>query len=195
MLLVETVNDWMLWKNQKCQLDVLYFDMKSEFDSVTHSKLHKLLPSFGVGPRIQGWFAAFLKDIEFRVKVANKFSDWAPVTSDMFTEPMRCKVYADDIKVYSPCSSPEERANLQIALDDLTTAIVSLDLQLSVTKCNVLHIEYGNPRATFMGSPPSVAATVEDLGVLITADMKTSTQVSRVVATCAFKSNMIFRHP
>ena len=59
----------------------MFFDFKSAFETVTHSKLVKLLPSFAMGMSVVNWFAAFLRDRKFCVKVKDTFSNWTEVRS------------------------------------------------------------------------------------------------------------------
>ena len=136
--LLETQNDWALTINESKCLDVAYFDFRSAFEKVTHCKLRKMLPFFGVGPKLIKWSAAFLRDRTFRVKINETLSNFGKATSgcpqgtlidplmyilytnslgNILTQNVRHKVYADDMKIYMAVNDDKACQIFQKALN------------------------------------------------------------------------------
>src|SRR5579872_5093403 len=63
------------------QIDSVYLDFKSAFDSVVHSKLLYKLTLFGINGNLMKWIESFLTERLFSVKVGSNFSDCSPVIS------------------------------------------------------------------------------------------------------------------
>ena len=54
--------------------DVIYFDFKKAFDSVSHSKLLVKLPAYGLSGNLLAWLAEFLHGRSQTVKLNNCYS-------------------------------------------------------------------------------------------------------------------------
>jgi len=214
--LLECQQDWAMMANASKCFDVVYFDFKSAFESVTHSKLIDLLPQYGVGTRLVCWISSFLSGRTFKVKVDNALSSSGHVTSGcpqgtilgplmyilytnslMYIIPpnISVKVYADDVKLYGPAGSEEEGQLLQSALDKFYEWTLNLDLKLSVGKCAVVHFGHGNNQFqyTLNGDVLSKETVIRDLGVLISSNFKHSEHVTDVINRGSRTANWIRR--
>jgi hypothetical protein len=104
--LLETQNDWALLINEGKPVDAVYFDFKSAFETTTHAKLLAILPRYGVGPKIVRWIEAFLRDRVFRVRVNDRLSADAQVTSGCpqgtILGPLMYILYTDSLKYITP---------------------------------------------------------------------------------------------
>lgn len=211
--LLECQNDWMLWLNRSVPFDVIYYDFKSAFESVTHEKLLRILPFYGIGDRVLNWIRSFLSERTFRVRVNDSLSSCARVSSGcpqgtilgplmyiLYTDSLkyiiprsvRVKIYADDIKMYSVVNDEVGARQLQSAVDSFFKWTESLDLKLSVNKCAVVHFGNRNMRTkyTLADNPLPEVEVIRDLGVLTSAHLKyceqTADVVSRVSRRCAW---------
>lgn len=215
-LLLDTQFDWAEHFNRSSRFDVVYLDFKSAFERVTHSKLLKILPNFGVGDLLVKWISDFLRDRTFRVRVNGKYSNTARATSGcpqgtilgplmyilyinsimyIFPPSISVKIYADDVKIYSKADSSVERSTLQRALDNFAEWTADLDLLLTIEKCAVLHFGHGNPRHVYTigGSPLRNVDTMRDLGVITSTKLKYTEHVTDVVLRATRRANWILR--
>ena len=61
--------------------DVLYFDFKKDFDSVSHDKLLVKVATYGISGDLYQWILNFLHDRKQTVRVDNILSSFINVTS------------------------------------------------------------------------------------------------------------------
>ena len=119
--------------------DVIYFDFRKAFDSVSHVKLLSKLPAYGISGCLLNWISAFLTNRSQVVKFKNSCSCPVSVSSgvpqgsvlgptlfllyindvcDIFLGlSVKTKLYADDIKMYSCYKLPNDQSDLQHAVD------------------------------------------------------------------------------
>jgi exonuclease III len=214
--LVETTNEWVNLLNKGHAVDVIYYDFKSAFETVTHSKLLKLLPHVGIGPKIVQWFGAFLRNRKFSVKVGHSFSKWMPVSSGcpqgtvagplafnaytnclkkVLHEDTKIKVFADDNKMFSVVDNATQSSNLQMSIDNWTNAVATLDMELSIAKCGVLHLGKENVNYSYNigGNTLPIMTEAKDLGITISNDLRFSEHITKVVKKSSVKANLILR--
>ncbi len=68
--------------NHHTKVGVVFFDVKSAFDSVPHSQLlHHLQSAYSVPPSILRWLSSYLSQRRFRVRVEEELSDERPAPS------------------------------------------------------------------------------------------------------------------
>jgi len=60
--LLECLSDWSLNMQSKLFTDVLYFDFKKAFDSVSHDKLLVKVATYGISGDLYQWILTFLHD-------------------------------------------------------------------------------------------------------------------------------------
>ena len=138
--LLESLQDWSIALNRRQGVDVLYIDFSKAFDSVVHSKLIEKLKAYGFRYELVAWISEFLKNRRQRVTVASRLSEIASVTSgvpqgsvigtllyllfvndiaELFVDPISCKLFADDVKLYSKISTQFDAIQLSNALQEL----------------------------------------------------------------------------
>lgn len=214
--LLSTQCDWALMLNKSVPFDVVYFDFRSAFESVTHAKLIRLLPYYGVGPRLVNWIQAFLTDRQFVVKVHDTFSSAFNASSgcpqgtilgplmfllyinaieDIIPPNVHVKIYADDVKIYRAISCANDTTELQTTLDKFLSLVESLDLRLSREKCTVLHFGSGNLKHTYNigGSILSNSENIKDLGVRISTNLHFNDHINEVITNASRRSNWLLR--
>ena len=57
--LLETLNDWTVCLQSKCQVTVVYIDFRKAFDIVSHQKLYTRLYSYGIRGTVLLWLKKF----------------------------------------------------------------------------------------------------------------------------------------
>jgi len=67
--LLQSIHDWTLNLQARRNTDVIYFDFKKAFDSVSHSKLLIKLPVYGLSGNLLAWLAEFLHNRSQIVKL------------------------------------------------------------------------------------------------------------------------------
>ena len=201
--LVEVLEDWTKALENHDTLDIMYLDFKKAFDSVPHQRLLHKLRCYGVTGKLLAWIESFLSDRRQNVILNGCTSDWTKVISGVpqgsVLGPLlflvyindlpeiaqgRIKMFADDTKLYSTVSSPQDRYNLQDDLDALVRWSDTWQLPFNEEKCKVLHIGHGNQehQYTMRGSTMNDTQVEKDLGIHIDAELKFRKQASAVVA-------------
>ena len=154
--LIECTNDWSTAMQLHQGTDIIYFDFKKAFDSVSHQKLLTKLQAYGISDNLFLWITKFLSNRTQVMKMNGQLSSNGDVTSgvpqgnvlgptlfliyindvvDTFTDKsVKYKLFADDIKFYSRSSSPHN-SSLPIAIDRLVLWSEKWQLQLAPEKC------------------------------------------------------------
>ena len=202
--------------NERICFDVIYFDFKNAFETVTHDKLLAILPAYRVGHRIVAWIKAYLLGRRFRVKVRGAVSSECEVTSgcpqgtymgplmyllyidslkNIIPHDIGYKVYADDTKLFGRVDSEGNVANLRLTLRRFEEWCDSLDLMLSAQKCVVLHFGKQNQRLSYEvnGCLLQSADTVKDLGVVTNPDLKYGEHCADVAKRAARQASFLIR--
>jgi len=114
---------------------------------------------------------------------------------DIIPTGVAVKIYADDTKIYAKVNNDEDFMLLQEAINRFYEWTLSLDLLLSVGKCNVVHFGRRNQfREYFINNTKLLKTdTIRDLGVILTTDFKFSEQTREVVNKASRRSNWILR--
>ena len=135
--------------------DIIYFDFKKAFDSVSHPKLLTKLEAYGISGLLLAWINNFLQNRSQFVVLRNCQSEPIPVISGVpqgsvlgptlfllyindvsviFENlAVTCKLYADDTKLYS-CYTTTDCEFIQ-DLSDAIERLEKLKLQLHVLVC------------------------------------------------------------
>ena len=127
--LLETINDWTLAIDNRNAISVVYMDFARAFDTVCRSKLCYKLSRYGITGNLLKWIQSFLTDRSQCTGVGQSCSDYVSLSSgivqgsilgpllflmyindnvDLFDSTCSCKLYADDIKVYSVINTKED---------------------------------------------------------------------------------------
>ena len=161
------------------------------------------------------WITAFISDRRQRVVLDGIPSDWRPVTSgvpqgsvlgpllfllyvndisDLDLEG-EIKLFADDVKLFKESSKPFDFSPLADDLQKVVGWAEKNQLQLALSKSNVLHLGRKNPNHTyFVGEVELPAETeIKDLGVYITPDLKFHSHCNRICASANQICSLIFK--
>ena len=181
-------------------VDVIFLDFAKAFDKVPHTRLAAKLKSHGIGGVLLKWISEWLSDRRQRVGIRGVFSDWLSVISGVpqgsVLGPILFLVYindldhgvknwilkfADDTKIFSKVSSPEDRLRLQHDLDILVQWSEEWQMLFNVGKCKVMHFGRTNPNNDYYMSNQKLETSCleKDLGVMISSDLKPSQQCNQ----------------
>ena len=183
-------------------VDEIFLDFTKAFDKVSHKKLIFKLKRIGIGGNVLLWLSSFLSDRKQRVKINNKFSPWADVTSgvpqgsvlgptlflifindlpDMIAS--CCKLFADDSKLFGPVKDDAGKSNLQEDLNKCAEWAKLWSMEFHPDKCKVLHFGSNNKQQCYHMNGQNIASPGEekDLGVTLTNTLKWETHVSNCV--------------
>jgi len=124
--LLESVNEWSITIENKLKNRIAYIDFTRAFDSVSHQKLLHKLKAYGFGGTLLDWITDFLVGRTHCTRVGNEHSSFLPIRSgviqgiclrpllflmfinditDIFNDSVVCKLYADDMKLYTVAKS------------------------------------------------------------------------------------------
>ena len=175
-------------------VDVIYLDFAKAFDKVPHQRLLDKLKRHGIHGKVFNWIEAWLTNRRQRVCIQGKFSTWAAVTSgvpqgsvlgpvlflifinDLDKDVGSCVLkFADDTKIFREISNVRDSATLQRDLELLQKWSQVWQMEFNVDKCKVMHIWKHNTEVKYtMANTQLKTVHEEDLGVLITEDLKSS---------------------
>ena len=139
--MLESLCDWTVNLESRLITDVVYIDFKKAFDSVSHTKLLLKLQTYWICGDLLGWITSFLCSRTQSVKIFDVLSSVIAVSSgvpqgsvlgpilfllyvndivDIFSGLwVSCKLYADDVQLYSSYSVNMTSQGLTFAIDRL----------------------------------------------------------------------------
>ena len=138
--LLECVNDWCIAMDDKSSVDISYVDFSRAFDSVVHSKLICKLASYGIADDLLVWLETFLLGRSQCAVINNVVSLPSDVLSgvpqgsvigpllfllyvndvvEIFDDRVTCKLFADDLNMYTVLSKSIHTSPLSEALERL----------------------------------------------------------------------------
>jgi len=214
--LLECLNDWTLALHDRKSVMAVYVDFAKAFDSVSHKKLcHKLL-SYGIDGNLYSLLENFLADRSQCTRVGNSYSTQINLCSgviqgsclgpllfilyindivQLFDGLCVCKLYADDLKLYSIVESPTDHQTMQYALNRLFKWADTWQLNISYKKCSALPV--GSLSLdyvfTFGSNTVSNVSCVRDLGVLIDSNLSFAEHISHIVAKAHARACLIHK--
>jgi len=164
--LIETINDWStaIYDNDKKSVAVAYINYTKAFDTVCQSKLLIKLEVCGITGILLKWITSFLSDRIQCTRIGQTLSSYNQLCSgiiqeslispllfvvyindsvDVFTNDSNqctCKLYADDVKLYSVIKTGIECSILQDGLNKLYEWSDKWQLRVLLKKCNVIFV-------------------------------------------------------
>ena len=124
------------------------------------------------------------------------------VTSVIGTR-VKCKLYADDVKLYSAIESDDDQFNLQQALNRLKQWSDAWQLNISSSKCAVLNIgnkpmlqeiDLASDATYSLGTDRlPVTEVVKDLGVFTDGLLKYQTHISHICSNARRRIGLLFK--
>ena len=200
--LLEVMNDFTNYIDNKKNIDILYLDFSKAFDTVPHERLLNKLKAYGITNNVHKWIQSFLSNRKQRVRINNSYSDFSPITSGIpqgsilgpvllifFINDLpdnvnsKCKIFADDTKIYNSAD------NSQSIQDDINSLMDWSDiwqLKFNAQKCNVIHIgKSSTVNDYFMGDNNTKINSVEhekDIGVTFDTKLNFDIHINSVVS-------------
>ena len=213
--LLEVSRDWVLARNRRLPLHIIYFDFSRAFDRVDFDILLSKMSLLGIGPRVVAWCRAYLQDRTFRVKVGDTLSAEGKCTSgvpqgsclgpllySIFVQDLgrslaalnvTYKMYADDLKIYTTIHDDNDRMELQKATNSVSTWSIANKMEISLPKCAMLKTIPDDTVYYLEGCPITEVETYKDLGVSFDPHLKFRHHVVDVAKTASRMCNLILR--
>ena len=215
--LLGTLENWTKALDEGYGLDVVYLDYRKAFDSVPHRRLIEKLKTFGIKGKLLHWLDNFLTSRTMKVGLRGTFSELLEVLSGVpqgsvlgpllfllyvneLPSWIKCdmKMFADDTKLWCRITKDTDSVVLHDDLDSLQSWSDTWQLKFNADKCKVMHIGHSFQTKYYMGedSATKELKTVQqerDLGVVVTSDLKSSSQCLKSAATARRVIAMIRR--
>ena len=201
--LLHVMEDLSLLVENGCDIDVIYFDFRKAFDQVPHQRLLSKLASYGIAGNILQWIADFLSNRCQTVRVGNCYSSKAdvlsgipqgsilgPILFTLFINDLpenissRCKIFADDTKLYGAANSSDI---LQNDIKSLQRWSARWQLYFNVDKCKVLHIGIRNPQMDYSMTNGNITFNIakceseKDLGVIFDSKLTFDNHIETII--------------
>jgi len=188
--LLEVMEDFSLFIEEGCNIDIIYLDFRKAFDTVPHKRLLEKIKSYGINGKLYDWIKDFLTQRTQKVRVNNQLSKETVVNSGipqgsilgpiLFTifindlpEGLKsiCKIFADDTKIYD---NSDNSKNIQTDILHLQSWSEKWKLYFNVSKCKVMHIgtKENKPRENYFMNDMNKKINIEkceeekDIGVI-----------------------------
>ena len=196
-------------------VDINYLDCEKAFDRVPHHRLLTKLKAMGIDGGILRWIRNFLGERHHRVKIRNTTSDWLPVVSGVpqgsVMGPVLFLIYindlvknlesaaslfADDAKIYRTIKTEADIDALKRDMERLDEWSKKWLLSFNVDKCKTMHVGHHNRRADYHLNQRQLQKTTQepDLGIIVSANLKSSMHVSKVAAKANSRLGIIKRN-
>ena len=216
--MLECLNDWTNFLQQRCNTDIIYLDFAKAFDTVSHQKLLFKLEKYGITGKALQWISAYLSDRSQRVYIGSEVSSLVAVPSSVpqgtvlgpilfiiyiddivdRVQNSKIRLFADDVKLYQKISDSNlDAVSLQSDLTKIADWSKIWQLKLSESKCKTLHItnrqNYPNSIYSIGNHHLESVATIRDLGFTVTSNLKFSSHCRIISAKALRTSALIFR--
>jgi len=151
--------------HDKKSVGVAHIDYKRPFDSVSISKLVSKLRSYGILGQILSWIECFLQNRTQQTRVGTSLSTITSLTSGVVQgldvigpllfilylcinyivslfddESFACKLYADDVKLYTVLQTKADYYSLHCKLNQFFEWSERWQLTISHNKCNIMYV-------------------------------------------------------
>ena len=191
--------------DSRCQVDTVYLDFSKAFDKVNHELLLLKLRRMGIGGKLLRWFSDYLSGRYQKVTVLGETSHSLPVLSGVpqgsILGPLLFLVYvndlptcvsstssvamfADDTKCYRRIKSVDDAEALQLDLNRIAEWCMKWQMELNQGKCCVLRVTRNTNPTLYQyrlhGQELKSVNKQRDLGVIVTEDLKWTTNVRDV---------------
>jgi len=202
--LLEIVEDFSLGLEQKKMIDIVYFDISKAFDSLPYERLFKKLEILGIKEPLLDLIKQMLTNRNYQVKVGNTLSNayiassgvaqgsilspllfnlyFSDINKLCFTENVKIKLYADDIKAYQ-IYTKKDNLKLQLFINKFQEYCIANGLKLSIKKCQTLYLGNGNDKNGYSIDGITIDTkneVVRDLGILFSPSLKFSEHIESI---------------
>lgn len=209
--LIDTYNHLTALLDRGIPCDLVFFDFRKAFDSVSHTNLISKLTSLNFSKPLVAWISSYLFNRRQRVSLRGAVSNWQPVTSGVpqgsVLGPLLFNIYlsdlpknlvsfnrsyADDLKLLSP-------SFLHRTLQDDIITVASWAskncLELNPEKSVVMHFGFDNPFHSYVLSGRNIITTTShlDLGIMVDTSLKFHTHVNYIITKVFKKAHFILK--
>ena len=216
--ILDSLNDWTLAINNKNSVTVAYVDYSKAFDVVCHSKLMHKLQHYGIVGDLLNWIGNFISGRTQRTKIGSAISDQVSLSSGVVQgscigpllfilyindvvgiigKDCQCKLYADDLKIYSEIKTQQDEDLLQDSLDALTRWSRDWQLIISTKKCAILNIHRSSKAQsrdyTLAECVVPIHDAVKDLGVTVDSELKFTLHINNIASKAHSRANLIHK--
>ena len=148
--LLESLEDWTCARDEKLDGDIIFYDFRKVFDTLSHERLIQKPKSYGkVGPTLK-WIKEFLSERTQEVIINNTCSVRLSVKSGVSQGSVlgptpdivetEVTLFADDAKIYTTVNSDLDCDKLQRTTDNFCEWSHKWDLDFNTSKCKRLHL-------------------------------------------------------
>ena len=202
--------------NCKNSVTVAYTDFAKAFDTVCHNKLLHKLSAYGITGNLLQWIESFRTGRSQQTRVSQSFSNvtnlFSGVVQGSVLGPLlfvifindivtlfdgsncKCKLYADDLKLYTELQTDADHTILQGKLNDVYCWSAKWQLSISYKKCNILcvgsHVN-NIPSMQLNNNILEVLDEAEDLGITIDSNLTFKSYINGMVARAFTRSKLI----
>jgi hypothetical protein len=206
--LIESLNNWTQMLENKKNVKVLYVDFEKAFDKVSIPKLLHKLNGYGIKGQIFLCIKSFLTSRFQSVRIGTAQSSPRQVISgvpqgsvlgpflfllyindlpDAINDDVNVKLFADDLKAFDVCISPDDNDKMQSTLNSLIEWGNRWQLKLSTSKCGSLLIvgkskTHYDWQLSLEDTNLNVFQTTKDLGVLVDSKLNFSQHIGSFIS-------------
>ena len=219
--LLATTYQWFRMLEERKEICAIFFDYRKAFDTVPHKLLLDKLCQFGINEKIILWVANYLTNRQQNVVLNGVMSDSVDVLSGVpqgsvlspllfiiyvndlaslsFSGNSQIVLYADDLVLYRPISTPNEYHILQNDINTIENWTLSNCLQFNILKCKYMVIyrrrnpEKHNPLLLLNGEPIERVETFKYLGILLSTDLSWSRHIDSVCSRAKRILGLLYR--
>ena len=214
--LLDCLDNWTKALDERAGVDVFYLDMAKAFDTVSHPKLLAKLRKIGINGKFAIWIESFLSYRSQAVKIGNCISEVRPVLSGvpqgtvlgpllflLFINDLpnvvtnsKLIMYADDAKLFFKVRTEDDAQFLHADILSVIRWAETWQLRLALPKCAILHIGgVYNPNVEFSANnlPIPSVQDIQDLGLLMTGNLKFSSYVDKIVSKAQKRTGLFFK--
>ena len=202
--LLESLEDWTTSLDNGSDIDIIFYDFKKAFDTLSHNKLIHQLNSYGIGGKILSWIKDLLTNRTQEVVINNEHSDTISVRSGVpqgsaigptlflifindlpETADSAVKLFADDTKTYTDINTLEDCTKLQRTTNNFYDWSQTWSMDFNIKKCKRLHIgkhqyneDYTMENNNGERCQIQNVTEEEDLGVIIDTNLKFDSHIT-----------------